>query len=188
MKKNEKYQNEKYQEEELDAWDKIKCKSLDEVMDLLENKNEATRYAAARELHMRGEQEAFERAETLCRSSNTENRSIAAFVLGQLGVKNGHPFKAKSVPVLKELLLHDPSGDVRAAAISALGFLNATSVYDSVAELAADSDSNVRSSVAFTLGLLGKQEAVAVLEVLTNDEDKEVADMAKNSIEILKEE
>lgn len=160
-------------------------KPTPELLDLLCNEDEVARHAAATALQRRGERVAFERGVELTRDERVYVRDKAAFLLGQLGYKDGYPFREEAAPVLESMLNSDPSNEIRASAAAALGHLNATSALDSLVRAAEDEDSEIRENVAFALVGLATPEIAPVIEKLRKDPDVEVADWAEMAMELL---
>lgn len=169
---------------ELEIWDKLRPESTPVLLDLLCDESDATRTVAAKELQVRGERVAFERAVELSSSAKAEFRDIAIYLIGQLGTP-ALPFKQESIPLLEKFLIGDQSPTVRETAARALGFQRATSAVHSLISRASDPDSGVRSGVAIALGYLGLPEARPVLKTLREDTDKEVREWAECALEIL---
>ena len=155
------------------------------LLDLLCDEEVVTRHAAATALQRRGERAAFERGVELTRNKRVYVRDNAAFLLGQLGYKEGYPFRDESVPVLEGLLNNDLSNEVRASAAAALGHLGATSALGSLLRAADHEDSEIRENVAFALTGMATPEIAPVIEKLRNDPDTDVADWAELAMEIL---
>ncbi len=158
------------------------------LLGLLCDEDAVTRHAAAMALQRRGEQAAFERGAELSCDERVYARDNAAFLLGQLGYKDGHPFREESVPVLERLLNNDPSNEIRASAAAALGHLRATSALDSLVRAADHEDSEIRENVAFALTGMAAPEIAPVIEKLRNDPDADVADWAELAMENLNRE
>lgn len=160
-------------------------KPTPELLDLLCDEDEVKRHAAATALQRRGERVAFERGVELARDERVYVRDNAAFLLGQLGYKDGYPFREETAPVLEGLLNNDPSNEIRASAAAALGHLRATSALESLIRAAEDEDSDIRENVAFALVGLATPEIAPVIEKLRKDPDAEVADWAEMGMEHL---
>lgn len=156
-----------------------------ELLGLLDDSDEATRYAAAIVLQGRGETDVLDRALELVCGDRAESRDTAAFLLGQLGYRNGCPYRDRSVPALERLLADDPSPMVRATAATALGHLVAACALEVLTRAAADADSRVRLSVAAALGRIGEPESIPVLHMLSDDPDEEVVESARVGMEML---
>lgn len=137
---------------------------------------------------MRGTRTAFEFALKLANSLRFEEREIAAFLLGQLGVPN-YPFAYESFGPLS-ILLADPYFEVRATAAGAIGFLAAggrllpEGYVEKVALVCSDSERSVREAVAYALGSIHLPAAKSCLLQLKDDAMPEVADAAEFALTI----
>ena len=169
---------------ELELWAELKPEPTPVLLDLLCDENELTRTVAAKELQVRGERVAFERAVELSSSTRDELREIAVFLIGQLGTP-AFPFKQEAIPLLEQFLIGDQAPMVRETAAKALGFLRARTAVHSLINTANDPDAGVRSGVAVSLGYLGLPEARAVLKRLSEDTDEEVREWAECGLEML---
>jgi HEAT repeat protein len=129
------------------------------------------------ELQSRGERESLVRGLALCRHEDPGVRADAAFLLGQLGGRPG-PFASESVPILRELLRHDPDAGVRSAAVASLGHLRAGDALAEVLEAVDDPEADVRVCAAFALGRVDAPCAVEGLVRLACDQDAEVRSWA----------
>jgi len=170
--------------QETERWAELKSEPTTVLLDLLCDDDELTRFVAAKELHMRGERVAFDRAVELRGSAEGHVREIAAFLLGQLGTPK-FPFKEETVPLLEPMLTTDPWPRVREAAAIGLGHLKATTALQSLLGKAGDPDPGVRGGVAVALGSLGSPEAFPALKALYQDEDEEVRGWAELGLELL---
>jgi len=128
------------------ALEKYPSKSL---LAFLDDSNVVVRTAAARQLQVRGEVQTLEHAMRLAKSKKRREREIAAFILGQLGTPK-LPFKARSVPTLIELCA-DGAHEVRAAALAALGHLQAIEADATIKRARRDANEDVRSMASFAL-------------------------------------
>ena len=118
----------------------------------------------------------------MSRDSRSYVREISAFTLGQFGTPT-YPFRSDALPRLSELAV-DTSGEVRAAAVSALGHLHAHEYENVIFASATDSESDVRASAAFALGYMSPTpDVVQVLGALLLDPDNGVREWAEFGIE-----
>lgn len=131
-----------------------------------------------------GGRAAFGRGVELTRDDRVYVRDNAAFLLGQLGYRDGKPFREETAPVLEALLNNDPANEVRASAAAALGHLGEASALNSLVRAAEHEDSDIRENVAFALVAFASPEAAPVIEKLRNDPDAEVADWAELAMEM----
>lgn len=155
-----------------------------ELLDLLCDKNGVTSHAAATALQRRGERAAFERGVELTRDARVHVRETAAFLLGQLGYKDGYPFRDETAPLLEAMLNSDPSNEVRASAAAALGHLNAISARDSLVLAVDDADAEVRYAAAFALSGMASPEIFPVIERIRRDPDGDFADWGEIAMEL----
>jgi len=103
-------------------------------------------------------------------SHSAKERAQAAEELGHLG--------EKAIPCIPDLIktLKDPDGGVRAKAIIALGFLEATEAVLPMIDALEDQDEMVRSSAVAALSFLKDQRAVQPLLQLLGDKNNELRD------------
>ena len=94
---------------------------LEAIYNLLFDEDEAVRTMAARQLHLRGDENIFDQVATLVSATDARSRALCAFVLGQLGTPHA-PFKEASIPILLQLI-GDEQAEVRAWAADAMGRL-----------------------------------------------------------------
>lgn len=159
------------------------------VINILTDDDYVVRTLAARELHMRRDNEIFAKIVELSHSEKPEVREICAFVLGQLGTPD-MPFKEQAVPDLLRLLT-DNNVDVRAASAAAIGHAFVSGMPNSVEkalyDAANDSESLVRCCVASALGSAENiTEARKVLNILAKDADQKVREYASLGQDILR--
>lgn len=159
---------------EYELWEEMKHYSLSQLHSELISSEELRRWAAARELQVRGQAETFSYLITLSKMPDASFREIAAFALGQLGTPN-RPFIKQSTPILIDLLKHDLDVRVRAAAASALGYLASPDSFEFLKNASLDKEADVRANVAFALGLLQDERSIQPLISLTRDNDNDVA-------------
>ena len=134
------------------------------------------RWDAVAALHWRGSREILDRAAELCRSSNPEHRTLGADILGQLGIPE-RAFLEESFAAIMPLLA-DADPDVLASAIIALQHLDSLRAAAHVLPFRDHSDHNVRYAVAFALGGVDDDAAIATLAQLASDQDLEVRNWA----------
>jgi len=151
--------------------------SVDALFLSIDDPSEAVREAIARQLHVRGTSEVFDRALKLAHDEDPTKREMSAFILSQLGSPE-RPFAANSVPILLALC-EDQYKDVRAAAAAAFGSLLPRQSPDEVVarllKMSEDDSPKVRAGVAFSLIMFSPDERTdAALEKLREDEDKTV--------------
>lgn len=170
------------------ASEALKLWPLDAIYNLLFDDDYVVRTLAARQLQLRGDKDIFDKMVALSSSPTAFHRELSAFVLGQLGAPT-MPFRNLSIPILLRLIADDYP-EVRAFAASALGHLCYAGM-PAEAEHAlygATSDHSpiVRGAAAVALGNASNHEqAVSVLEMLSQDPDKEVREYAELGKEIL---
>lgn len=160
------------------------------LLKLISDEDRIVRTAAARQLQMNGGKHVFNEVESSLNDERDFVREISAFILGQLGTPD-RPFKDQSIPHLKRLL-RDPSNDVRATAVSAIGhlFLSSHDMPSDVSkELLSNSydlDISVRDNAALALGSsTGDDVVVSRLNELLSDEDSDVRSSAELALELL---
>lgn len=137
--------------------------------------------ACIAELHRRGSRLEFELARDLIEEGGVATL-VACNVLAQLGTRERRPdgawpFRDESVPLVAPLLDHE-NADIRAAAVSALGWLGMEGVESRVLALAEDSSEDVRFSVACALQARDDDESLRTLVRLSADPDDDVRDWA----------
>lgn len=163
---------------EIQLWQISKKLTTQELLKRLYHKNEEIRYAAAKELQLRGEKVTFLNAIALCEDAQADLREIGAFLLGQLGTPT-FPFAKESLPLLIKLFQHDGIAQVRATAAASLGHLRDAEVIPFFAQGIADPDDNVRQSIAFALGCFqGNVNIVRPLTFLLKDRNSDVRSWA----------
>jgi HEAT repeat protein len=162
----------------------LKTYSTEALLPMLEDGDVIVRSAVARELHARGERNAFDAALRLCGDSRDFVREIAAFTLGQLGTPT-YPFRSESIPRLATMAVGDRSFEVRASAVAGLGHLHAAERLDTLLQASHDAESEVRAMAAVSLGRLGPlPDVVTALDRLLSDPDGEVRDWATLGVEL----
>jgi HEAT repeat protein len=157
--------------------------TVEQLLLLLDERDPIIRTAAARELHIRGGEDVFERARILADHVRFDSREIAAFLLGQLGTP-ACPFAEKSKGILDKLL-DDEYFETRAAAVAAIGSLSSLGYQPdetcrrSVVWLASDPHPDVRAAAAYALSVTHHSEAREALLALLEDEEAAVRDAAE---------
>lgn len=145
-----------------------------------------TRWSFVSSLHFRPEPAVFAQASAWCRAAEPAERTLGADILGQLGCKTRpRPLLAESTPILVALL-RDPSDQVVASALIALGHLDAGEPAE-IVRLATHPSPDVRHAVAFALGGREDSVSVAALVALSGDEAADVRDWATFAIGTLSE-
>jgi HEAT repeat protein len=155
-------------------WQALQLYPTEALFGFIVDKSYRVRMAAARELHIRGENVAFEWAKELLGARAVYKREIAVFLLGQLGTPD-YPYREESLPLLKDAW-HDPNADVRAGVIDALGHLRAIELIDLILEAARDQNADIRMAAASTLDAnrFDDPRAEQALIKLRTDPDKDV--------------
>lgn len=169
------------EEMEFEYWTKFKKFSIQELFDELDCSEIERRYAAARELQIRGSKIIFDCMNDLIKDVIPAKRAIAAFILGQLGTPD-FPYRNDSIPLLSELLESDEDAEVRANSASGLGHLCSDSSFGVLCNASQDISSEVRKSVAFALGCISNAASIKPLLELLNDDDSDVRSWAALSI------
>jgi HEAT repeat protein len=160
-----------------ELWEEMKQYDLSRLHAELLSPEEMRRFAAAQQLHLRGDNRTFEYVVSLSKAQDASYRDVATFTLGQLGTPN-RPFRKQSIPILSNLLRYDPISQVRAGAAAALGHLSALESFEYLNDASKDKDADVRASVAFALGTIKDEKAIQPLIKLTHDDDSEVVSWA----------
>ena len=127
-------------------------------------------------LHHRGTRDEFDAAARLARGRNSPERTLAARILGQLGLQR-RPFHTQSVTLLVGLL-EDDSPDVVAAAAVALAHRHDPRAVPHLLRLCQHSNAGIRHGVAVALGGHDRSDAIAALIRLSSDDDKDVRSWA----------
>jgi HEAT repeat protein len=148
---------------------------------LAENWDSDERWKYIRELHRRGDRDAYDTARELATSNVPEEREVAVDVLGQLGARDNYedrPFREATVDFLIGLLATERAPRVLSSAATALGHLDHASAIAPLVALRGHTDSGVRFGVV--LGLHGHDDdtAIRALIELSTDSDEEVRDWA----------
>jgi len=160
----------------------LKQYSTAALLSMLVDKDVVVRSAVARELQVRGGDDVFVLATSLAKGGRYESREIAAFLLGQLATPT-LPYRNQSIPLLKALL-KDDYYEVRSAAAAALGHLHAEEALHELLSLATDAEPAVRECVAFALGFIkANEESIAVLQKLSEEQNKDVRECAGFALE-----
>jgi HEAT repeat protein len=134
-------------------------------------------WEAVAALHFRGTREVFDAACQLCASACSQQRTLGANILGQLGIPT-RSFPDESVAVLLKLLEFESGEGVLDAICIALGHIHDPKAIPWLSCLKTHSSGAVRYAVVF--GLLGFEDQLAVntLIELSQDEDEDVRDWA----------
>jgi HEAT repeat protein len=155
---------------------------------LLEDAVAIVRWQAIAALRTRGEVDTFDRARAMCFDPRNDMREIGAQILCQLGPSDA-PLRARSVPLLLELLVKDLSPSVRAAAAAGFAHLKAfEQVRSALVAAAEDASAEVREAVAFCLGCDQDPLATTTLLALMEDSDEDLRDMATWGVGTLRDE
>ncbi len=97
-----------------------------------------------------------------------------AFILGWVGDK-------RAIEPLREML--KTSASKKEHAMRALGFMQAKEAFPDISGLLSDSDPRVRQTAAYSLGLMGDDQAVPLLQKAKEDTDELVRFFAEEAIE-----
>ena len=166
------------------VWQALKTYTVEALLCLLDDDDPIVRTAVGRELHIRGGKQVLDAMLVRCDDARAVAREMAAFTLGQLGTPS-FPFRLESIPTLIRLARSDPSSDVRAAAVAALGHLHAMEGKEALLAAARDASADVRANAAVSLGRLGGlPDVVQALEALSLDESSEVQEWAELGIDL----
>ncbi len=128
-------------------------------------------------LHLRGSPDTFEAARVLSTSADPHERQVAADILGQLGLNEGH-FQEEAVAILLGMLQQEQNPDVLSAVTTALSHRHDPRIIAPLVALKHHPDERVRFGLV--LGLSGYEEELAVqaLIELSADPDVDVRDWA----------
>lgn len=143
----------------------------------LTESDEDTAWQAVCALHWRGSREVLLRAEELSRSQCSQERTLAADILGQLGVPD-RMFPKECCNLLRKMLLHTEKPDVLNAVLFGLYHQNDVEAVPLVISFSRHPDPKVRHAVV--LALTGHETPVAIecLITLSSDVDAHVRDWA----------
>jgi hypothetical protein len=133
-------------------------------------------WGPVQELQRRGDERIFSAAGAWCLASEPALRCLGADVLGQLGYDSGHPFAARSEPILASMLA-DSEPTVVFAVLIALGHLGLGDL-DALCGLALHESEDVRLGLAVCLGTREEMPARDALIRLSGDVDVDVRDWA----------
>jgi hypothetical protein len=154
-------------------------RSLDELVDLAirewRSDAEWPPYMAA--LAWRGDGEVLEAVRGLARSDDPRARSVAAYVLGQLGVAE-RAFPAESAAALEELEARETDPEVLATIASAFGHLGAPHGIETLLRLRCHDDPRVREGAADALAGRDDPRVLEALVELTGDPEPGIRDWA----------
>ncbi len=134
-------------------------------------------------LQAKGSREILEAAKALRRSDDPHRRTIAARILGELGLPV-RTFPDECCAELTDMLRSEQDPELVRSACSALGHLGNPAAADSLVLFKDHSDPDVRRGVAFALCGIGSDSpnAVAALLALMEDSDALARDWATTSI------
>jgi HEAT repeat protein len=181
-------------------------RSTQELIELILEADEDAAWDTVWLLQKRGSREVFEAASALCHSSDTQKQSWGIRILGQLGVPNrsfpvetvdlllkmleqernpaliaeiafalGHQHSSRGIPPLSRLRAH-PDAEVRYSVVHGLLRHEDPLAIQTLIELSADEDRDVRDWATFGLGTQVETDTRAVREALLArlaDEDEE---------------
>jgi HEAT repeat protein len=162
----------------------LTAESIDNLISLAltsnddDDENDNTGWRAISELQRRGTPDIFEACQSLCRSSNANERRVGIDILGQLGWSQKYPFKDDTLPILFEFITSETNIELLNSACVALGHLNDPRAIGPLLTLKDHPDVKVRHGVVFGLLALEDDRAIKALIELSNDEDELVRDWA----------
>nr|WP_308315875.1 ankyrin repeat domain-containing protein [Streptomyces sp. CC228A] len=148
---------------------------------------------AAEALGRRGDEETFTAAVRWCGASDPLRQALGADVLARLtahGTAGAAAFRARALPVLRELGREVREAEPALAVVRALGAQGDPAVLPDVLRHAVHPDTRVRRGVAVAVtGLVprGHREAVAALTVLARDGDAGVRAAAAHALAVAAE-
>lgn len=156
--------------------------SIDDLITVAVDGDEDDRWTAIEHIRSFDAGVVFERAATMCRSSEPRRRSAGAEILGQL------PDVAREALSLLETLLDDDDGDVVAAAVLAFAHQREMLALEQLIALTVHGDAKVRWALVTALeGAVADERAERALLRLMADADPDVRDRATFAIGSLSE-
>ena len=151
-------------------------RSIDELIELLNDKDDFVVEDAVGELELRAD----EAIDPLIDALSSRKKSIRLHAATLLGAIND----PKAIPALVDTL-HDNNKLVRREASTALSRMGEPAV-DPLIETLDDEDWRVRGAAAWALGNLGDEKAIPALEKLLDDESGFVKQGAQSAINSIK--
>ncbi len=147
----------------------------------LEEKDGDLRWNYVVVLHKRGNLEVFQAAKQLCQSSDSNEITLGADILGQLGIYFDNvnlPFKNQSLPILLELFKSEEDIDVLQAITMALGRMNDEKAIQRILKLKNHAHEDIRFAVVHGLLTIDEIDAIEALIKLSSDSDEDVRNWA----------
>ena len=132
-------------------------------------------------LQVRGTIEVLDAARQLSRSSDARRRSLACYILRELGSPEP-TFPEACCDALLDMLAREKDIEVLSDVLYGFGYLRNRRADPHVAALRSHADARIRRGVAFSLVGASSAEAVEALLDLMEDSDDLVRDWATNSI------
>ena len=122
-----------------------------------------------------------------CNSGDGRKQLSGVDILAQIGKTFEHPvtsYADESYPVIKALLLGNPSTDLKSSGIAALSHLENPAAIPLICSFCGDPDAEIRYSVASALGFPFANDPLAIeaLLELMRDEDEDVRDWTTFSL------
>jgi HEAT repeat protein len=153
-------------------------RSVDDLINVaLTETDEWIAWDAVGALHSKGTVDAFQRAQSLCRSPCPQERRLGADILGQLGIPE-RTFPRGSAAILILMLELEEDAGVLRSIFSAFGHLHEPAVIGVVPRFVNHPDRGVRFAVVMALAGHECEAAVDLMIRLTSDADSDVRDWA----------
>jgi HEAT repeat protein len=153
-------------------------RTTDELVSIaLAESDEDKAWEAVVTLQYRGTKEVSDAARHLCASECSQERTLGADILGQLGIP-ARRFPAESGKILVGTLGGETDEDVLDAICTALGHIHDPATVPALARFKTHPSAKVRYAVAFALAGFEDRLAVNSLIELSRDEDELVRDWA----------
>jgi HEAT repeat protein len=161
-------------------WEKMRSdpRSIDVlVATALAEPDEAIAWNAVVALHFRGTKEVLVKAETLAHSDRVAERSLAANILGQLGVPE-RSYPKECVSFLLEMLDTEKEADVLQAILMALYHQGSDDAIEPASRYYDHPDAEVRHGVVMAMSGHEDPRAIDILIRLSHDQVANVRDWA----------
>lgn len=174
--------------EEVVLHGQYKKLDIDALIPLLDDENFVKRIAAARQLQLRGGDDAVALAERFCCDDSYIRREIGVFILGQIALH--HDRDEGIFTLLNGLALYDKSVRVRAAAIEStaqrckINPAYAPRLIVQSVTSALDKSVNARRATAFALSAISDSQTIPLLIKLVKDGSGDVRNWAAFAINL----
>ena len=153
-------------------------RSVDDLINVaLTETDEWIAWDAVAALQWKGTAEAFQRAQSFCRSPCPQERRLGADILGQLGIPD-RTFPRESAAILLSMLDSEKDAGVLVSIFSAFGHLHDSAVIGVAPRFVIHPDRDVRIGVVMALTGHASEAAVDMMIQLTRDANADVRDWA----------